>query len=54
MFAHQRANCMIAMGVTSPEGLTLFVNKKFEELDESTQLSFKHLMGKNLELALRK
>ena len=54
MFAHQRANCLKSMGVTSPEGLSLLVNKKFEELHPSTQLSFKHLMGKNLELALRK
>jgi len=43
MYAHQRAEILKLLGVTSKEGIQLLVNKKFTELHPSTQLAMKHL-----------
>ena len=43
MFAHQRADVLKQLGVTSEVGLKLLTDKKYEELDESLQIALKHL-----------
>lgn len=44
MFAHERAEIVKKMGVTSETGLILFCNKKYSELHPSFQIGLKHLM----------
>lgn len=44
-FAHQRAEMLRSIGVTSEEGLKLLAQKKWEELDLSIQDAFKYRLS---------